>query len=215
VASQEPVTLCYNTQMVHACRRQRAVNIPGASAASGTCDGQQLPSMAEPLYAEPQHLNLCRCTCLLSPQRCMQATCAVVRHCATVSPHTCACPLPADFGLSINHVEERPVTRVGTLDYMAPEVVVCPDKHHPNDHKELTHLHYTAVVDAWAVGVLAYELVVGKAPFDKVRGGRGSSGFAAVAAAAVGRQHWVWHWSAAAAWCCRACRRRPVSATLL
>lgn len=61
------------------------------------------------------------------------------------------------------------MTRVGTLDYMAPEVVVCPDKHHPSDHKELTHLHYTAVVDAWAVGVLAYELVVGKAPFDKVR----------------------------------------------
>lgn len=60
------------------------------------------------------------------------------------------------------------MTRVGTLDYMAPEVVVCPDKHHPADHKELTHLHYTAVVDAWAVGVLAYELVVGKAPFDKV-----------------------------------------------
>jgi serine/threonine protein kinase len=58
---------------------------------------------------------------------------------------------------------------VGTLDYMAPEVVVCPDKHQPQDHKDLTHLHYSSVVDAWAVGVLAFELVVGKAPFDKVR----------------------------------------------
>ena len=28
----------------------------------------------------------------------------------------------ADFGLSINHRVERPVTRAGTLDYMAPEV---------------------------------------------------------------------------------------------
>jgi hypothetical protein len=49
---------------------------------------------------------------------------------------------------------------------MAPEVVVCPDKVHPNDHKEKTHLHYTYLVDAWAVGVLAYELTVGRAPFD-------------------------------------------------
>jgi len=28
----------------------------------------------------------------------------------------------ADFGLSINADQERPVTRAGTLDYMAPEV---------------------------------------------------------------------------------------------
>ncbi|GIL46559.1 hypothetical protein Vafri_3538 [Volvox africanus] len=72
-----------------------------------------------------------------------------------------------DFGLSINFSQERPVTRVGTLDYMAPEVVVCPDKHRPQDHKELKHLHYTPLVDAWAVGVLAYELIVGRPPFDK------------------------------------------------
>jgi hypothetical protein len=49
---------------------------------------------------------------------------------------------------------------------MAPEVVICPDKCHPNDHKEKMHLHYTYLVDAWAVGVLAYELTVGRAPFD-------------------------------------------------
>ncbi|GFR43872.1 hypothetical protein Agub_g5001, partial [Astrephomene gubernaculifera] len=72
-----------------------------------------------------------------------------------------------DFGLSINFSQERPVTRVGTLDYMAPEVVVCPDKHRPQDHKELKHLHYTPLVDAWAVGVLAYELIMGRPPFDK------------------------------------------------
>jgi hypothetical protein len=44
--------------------------------------------------------------------------------------------------------------------------VICPDKVHPSDHKEKTHLHYTYLVDAWAVGVLAYELTVGRAPFD-------------------------------------------------
>lgn len=51
-----------------------------------------------------------------------------------------------DFGLSIDVNQERPVTRVGTLDYMAPEVVVCPDKVLPGDHKEKTHLHYTCLV---------------------------------------------------------------------
>ena len=50
----------------------------------------------------------------------------------------------------------------------APEVVVCPDKHKPSDHKELTHLYYTNLVDSWAVGVLAYELIIGRPPFDKV-----------------------------------------------
>eukprot|EP00798_Chlamydomonas_sp_ICE-L_P009724 gene9724-7597_t len=73
----------------------------------------------------------------------------------------------ADFGLSINYDVEHPVTRVGTLDYMAPEVVVCPDKQKPRDHKENTKLHYSPLVDAWAVGVLTYELIVGRPPFDK------------------------------------------------
>lgn len=50
----------------------------------------------------------------------------------------------------------------------APEVVVCPDKHKPSDHKDMVHLYYTNLVDSWAVGVLAYELIIGKPPFDKV-----------------------------------------------
>ena len=53
--------------------------------------------------------------------------------------------------------------------HQAPEVVVCPDKHKPSDNKEMKHLYYTPVVDAWAVGVLAYELIIGRPPFDKVR----------------------------------------------
>ena len=41
----------------------------------------------------------------------------------------------ADFGLSINWREERPVTRAGTLDYMLPEVLVCPEKSRPEENK--------------------------------------------------------------------------------
>eukprot|EP00873_Tetraselmis_striata_P019212 jgi/Tetstr1/439476/TSEL_027908.t1 len=71
----------------------------------------------------------------------------------------------ADFGLSINSIEERPVTRLGTLDYMAPEVLVCPDKKHPDENKGNVSLAYGGEVDAWGVGVLTYELLIGRPPF--------------------------------------------------
>lgn len=50
----------------------------------------------------------------------------------------------------------------GTLDYMAPEVLRCPLKRHPGDNKDRPELHYATAVDAWAVGVLAYELLTGR-----------------------------------------------------
>lgn len=53
----------------------------------------------------------------------------------------------------------------GTLHYMAPEVVKNPLKDHPDDYKNDTRFHYNAVVDSWAVGCLAYELLVGFPPF--------------------------------------------------
>ncbi|KAG2494233.1 hypothetical protein HYH03_007588 [Edaphochlamys debaryana] len=71
-----------------------------------------------------------------------------------------------DFGLAIDLRDERAVTRAGTLEYMAPEVLECPFKSRPIDNKENERLHYTAAVDAWAVGVLAYELLVGRPPFE-------------------------------------------------
>lgn len=69
----------------------------------------------------------------------------------------------ADFGLAIDKEQERPVTRLGTLDYMAPDVLLCPDKQDPDANKDLPG--YDESVDAWAVGVLAYELLAGKSPF--------------------------------------------------
>ena len=41
----------------------------------------------------------------------------------------------ADFGLSLDAREERPVTRAGTLDYMSPEVLQCPEKTRPEENK--------------------------------------------------------------------------------
>ncbi|KAJ9531854.1 hypothetical protein QJQ45_022034 [Haematococcus lacustris] len=71
----------------------------------------------------------------------------------------------ADFGLAIDLNEERAVTRAGTLDYMAPEVLRCPPKNLPQENKNNTSLYYNNSVDAWAVGVFAYELIVGFPPF--------------------------------------------------
>uniref|UniRef100_A0A383WCC8 Protein kinase domain-containing protein n=1 Tax=Tetradesmus obliquus TaxID=3088 RepID=A0A383WCC8_TETOB len=71
----------------------------------------------------------------------------------------------SDFGLAIDLNQERAVTRAGTLDYMAPEVLRCPVKEHPLDFKHCRTLQYNTSVDVWAVGVLAYELLVGFPPF--------------------------------------------------
>ncbi|KAK9824130.1 hypothetical protein WJX72_008012 [[Myrmecia] bisecta] len=72
-----------------------------------------------------------------------------------------------DFGTAIDLRRERAVSRLGTLDYMAPEILRCPNKLHPAENKENTDIHYNTHVDNWAVGVLAYELLVGRPPFEK------------------------------------------------
>ncbi|GLC41476.1 hypothetical protein PLESTF_000285800 [Pleodorina starrii] len=70
-----------------------------------------------------------------------------------------------DFGVSLCTAIERPVTRTGSGDYMAPEVRHCPLKEQPGDNKTNPALAYTTAVDIWSVGVLSYSLLVGFMPF--------------------------------------------------
>jgi len=58
----------------------------------------------------------------------------------------------SDFGWSVHTPHFRRTTLCGTLDYLSPEMVL--GRHH--DHK----------VDNWSLGVLAYEFVVGRPPFE-------------------------------------------------
>jgi len=73
----------------------------------------------------------------------------------------------ADFGLSINHTVERSVTRAGTGNYMAPEVLRCPMKSLPEENKDREDLAYDCSADIWSLGVLAFELLNGRPPFPR------------------------------------------------
>ena len=82
----------------------------------------------------------------------------------------------ADFGLAINLREEpTAVTRAGTPDYMAPEVLRCPIKNAPAENKHRTDLAYSQSADFWSLAVLAFETVNGRPPFPS-RPGAGGSG---------------------------------------
>lgn len=72
-----------------------------------------------------------------------------------------------DFGLAINANKEKPVTRLGTLEYIAPEVIICPEKVLPEEYKECKELWYSESCDIWGCGILASELMTGYAPFEK------------------------------------------------
>ncbi|GFR41246.1 hypothetical protein Agub_g1920 [Astrephomene gubernaculifera] len=78
-----------------------------------------------------------------------------------------------DFGLAIEWTRELPFSRSGTLDYMAPEVLMNPATHTQESSAVTPTVlaskgirPYTAAVDVWAVGCLAYELVCGRPPFE-------------------------------------------------
>ena len=59
----------------------------------------------------------------------------------------------ADFGWSIHAPSNRRETICGTLDYLAPEMV----EGRPHDF----------TIDIWSLGVLTYEFVTGKPPFEE------------------------------------------------
>ena len=58
----------------------------------------------------------------------------------------------ADFGWSVHAPSNRRTTMCGTLDYLPPEMVA----RRAHDH----------CVDLWALGVLIYEFLTGRAPFE-------------------------------------------------
>lgn len=70
-----------------------------------------------------------------------------------------------DFGVSIDVNRERPVSAVGTLEYMSPEATMCPLKSRPSENKNDEKLAYGIAADVWAVGILASDMVGGKTPF--------------------------------------------------
>ncbi|XP_029387849.1 aurora kinase C isoform X2 [Mus pahari] len=58
----------------------------------------------------------------------------------------------SDFGWSVHTLSLRRKTICGTLDYLPPEMI---------EQKP-----YNETVDLWCIGVLCYELLVGKPPFE-------------------------------------------------
>ncbi|KAH8896382.1 kinase-like protein [Thozetella sp. PMI_491] len=73
-----------------------------------------------------------------------------------------------DFGISRRSAEESRGfhTQIGTPGYLAPEVIHLFPGHrdnHPGSERELHSYSYS--VDMWALGVIAYQLLVGQAPF--------------------------------------------------
>ncbi|CAI4221337.1 unnamed protein product [Auanema sp. JU1783] len=58
----------------------------------------------------------------------------------------------ADFGWSVHAGSNKRQTMCGTMDYLPPEMVVGEE--------------HNAMVDIWSIGVLCYEFLVGRPPFE-------------------------------------------------
>ena len=60
----------------------------------------------------------------------------------------------ADFGWSVHAPSDRRRTMCGTLDYLPPEMV-------RKNRKD-----YDSTIDIWGLGILSYEFVAGRPPFE-------------------------------------------------
>ena len=59
-----------------------------------------------------------------------------------------------DFGLS-KFMQDKSYTFAGTPEYIAPEIIMRSG--------------YDTKIDIWSIGILAYEMINGNAPFTDVR----------------------------------------------
>lgn len=73
----------------------------------------------------------------------------------------------ADFGYSVHSSSSQRSTICGTLDYLSPELVNMMLE--PGASNE----NYTKAIDQWSLGILMYELLVGKPPFE-AKSGKGT-----------------------------------------
>lgn len=71
-----------------------------------------------------------------------------------------------DFGLAIDSVRDTPVSRVGTLEFMAPEVIRLRQTAQQNARQRAAKIPaYNHKVDIWSLGVLTFELAFGRQLF--------------------------------------------------
>eukprot|EP00798_Chlamydomonas_sp_ICE-L_P021222 gene21222-28134_t len=78
-----------------------------------------------------------------------------------MAPEIIAAPIKMNPGEN----KENPSSGLGTMDYMAPEIIAAPIKMNPGENKENPSSGYTFKVDCWSAGVLAFEVLTGRAPF--------------------------------------------------